>query len=205
MPQSATCAYLCVCERECACVSPQQGQPRVCGAEPSHRQAPHGVKWQPPGHHWLMTVKTLAVNIKRGSYGHSQMLHLRAALTAVRRAPRQVNSAVLQQNVSSQQQLPQTFQARDKRGEHTIGAICHNFGNKGCCIAQIVNIGVKVEHALWLWSKSAGNEPLDCHKCHPRSDKVRTKCLATAEEQSYKEKVWENDPASLSTAVSPQH
>lgn len=95
-----------------------------------------------------MTVKTLAVNVKRGSYGHSQMLHLRAALTTVRQAPLQVNSAVLQQNDSSRQQLPQTFQARDKRGEHTIGAICHNFGNKGCCIAQIVNIGGKVKHAL---------------------------------------------------------
>lgn len=68
--------HICVCVCVHVHVYPQQEWSRVCGAEPSRRQAPHGAKRQPPGHRWLMTVKTLAVNVKQGTDCHSQTLHL---------------------------------------------------------------------------------------------------------------------------------
>lgn len=79
-----------------------------------------------------MTVKTLAVNVKRGTDCHSQTRHSRAAPTTEQPAPLQLNSAVLLQNNSSEWQLPQTFRAQNQKGVDTIGAICHNFGHKGC-------------------------------------------------------------------------
>lgn len=89
----SVCTYMCVC----GAIFPQQGRLWVCGAEPSCRRAPHGAKWQPAGHHWLMTVKTLAVNVKRATGCHSEALHLWAALTTAQQAPVQLDSAVLQQ------------------------------------------------------------------------------------------------------------
>lgn len=59
----------------------------------------HRVKWQPPGHHWLMTVKTLAVNVKWETVCHSEAPRLCSALTTAQQAAPQPNSAAMQQTM----------------------------------------------------------------------------------------------------------
>lgn len=167
-------------------VSPQQDWPRVCGAEPSRRQAPHGVKWQPPGHHWLMTVKTLAVNVKRGTNCHSQT--------------QQCNPAICGSNYL------RYVEGQNKKERTQLKLFVTILGIKAAASLKLqTSGGEKAEDALRLWSKYVRTNPLDCYKCHPRSDKLRTKCLASAAGQSYMVEVWEKDPGSLSTAASPQH
>ena len=89
------CVCVCVCVWVCVPQSPHQGRLWVCGAEPSCGRAPHRVKWQPLGHHWLMTVKTLAVKWETGC--HSATPHLCVALTTAQRAALQLDSAAMQQ------------------------------------------------------------------------------------------------------------
>lgn len=123
---------VCICMCVCVALSPHQGRLWVCGAEPSRERAPHGVKWQPPGPHWLMTVKTLAVNVKWATGCHSEAPCLCAAQTTAQQAPLQLDSAVLQQTTkwqpyNSQQQPLQTSKVHSEEGEeqNTTTTICH--------------------------------------------------------------------------------
>lgn len=99
--------FVCVCAHVGACLlvhmhvcAPlffHQGRLWVCGAEPSCGRAPHRAKWQPPGRHWLMTVKTLAVNVKWETGCHSEAPCFCAALTTTQQAALQLDSTVMQQ------------------------------------------------------------------------------------------------------------
>lgn len=153
LSQSTLCAHLC----GYAHVSPQQGWPWVCGAEPSRRQAPHGVKWQPPGSHWLMTVKTLAVNVRRGTNCHSQTLHLWAALTTV-------------QCRSLWQQLPRICRGQNKKERTQLKPFVTILRKKAAASLKRRTSG---GGQLCECEISTQERTPDCYKRHPRSDKIK--------------------------------
>lgn len=175
------CVHVRVRARVCACIalSPQQGRLWVCGAEPSRRRAPHGAKWQPPGRHWLMTVKTLAVNVKWATRCHSEALHLWAAVTTAQQSPLQLDSAVLQQN--NKRKAPQIITtttsgiwSTQQRGEEQ-----DKHRHSGFFFLHLNSSGQEWKsRAVFEWRQGGEHAVcLDCHWCQPRSDKVRSRCL----------------------------